>query len=176
MLLLSQVAQHPSGTEEDGRGAELAAYQYVKTDSGYRLLWRITDFIKDCTFDVTCTFFKNAVSITDLDKDSVAETTVAYKLSCRSDVSPDEMKVIMHEGSMKYALRGLMCDPGNGERQEGCATGEINLSKLPKPKEEWEEMLQSFGRYKSDKDFEKAPPAFLSFARRQWLKYVKSFE
>jgi hypothetical protein len=161
---------------DDGLTAELGAFQCLKTDTGYKLLWRLMDFVRECRFDVTCNFFKEALSITDLDKNGIAETTLSYKLSCRSDVSPDYMKVIMHEDTVKYALRGFMCDPGNGEHQENCATGEINLSQLPKPKEEWEQMVQSFGRYETEKDFAKAPAAFLSFARRQWLKYVKSFE
>lgn len=176
-LLLTKVADYPvksSEYNEDARSSDIYAYQYVKTDTGYRLVWKLTDYIKECPFDITLNFFRGSVSITDLDADSVAETTIVYKLSCRSDVSPDYMKMIMREGTSKYSLRGWMCDPGNGQQKQACVEEDsLNLEKLPKPTEEWEQMLLSFGRYETEKEFSNAPPSFLPFARRQWLKYVK---
>jgi hypothetical protein len=177
ILVLFQVPEYVTkSADEDLSSMELSAFQFLKTDTGYRQVWKLTDYVRGCMFDVLCEFFKGSVSITDLNKNNIAETTILYKLSCKSDVSPDNMKLIMHEDSLKYALRGLMCDPGNGKNQENCANGELNLAKLPKQKDEWEQMLQTFGRYETEKEFEKASPEFLPFVRRQWLKYVKSFE
>jgi hypothetical protein len=176
VLVLFQVKEYPmTGANNDERSAELNASHFLVKDTGFALLWKMVDNIPGCELDITCEFFKNNVSITDLNKNGVAETTLLYKLSCKSDVSPDAMKLIMHEGTIKYALRGLMCDPGNGENQENCAKGELNLAKLPKLKDEWDQLLQTFGRYETEKDFEKASPSLLSFARSQWLRFVKQF-
>ncbi len=48
----------------------------------------------------------NSPTITDLDDNGIAESTFLYKLRCRSDVSPVQLKLIMHQGKEKYALRG----------------------------------------------------------------------
>lgn len=163
--------------EEQTRAASIHAYQWVKTDTGYQQVWKLMDFIAECPFDVTLRFFLKGTQITDLDKDGVAEVTLVYKMSCRSDVSPDEMKVIMREGAQKYALRGLMCDPANGPQKKPCvAANSLNLEKLPRPADEYEQYTQAIGRYQSEKDFAQAPPAFLIFARQQWLRFVTSFD
>ena len=164
------------GYNEDARSSDIYAYQYVRTDTGYRMVWKLMDYIKECTFDITLGFFKGSVSITDLDADGIAEATIIYKLSCRSDVSPDYMKLIMREGTAKYSLRGWMCDPGNGEQKQACVSiDSLNLEKLPKPADEWEQMLLSYGRYESEKEFVNAPASFLAFARKKWLQHITKF-
>ena len=62
-----------------------------------------------------CEFIKNAAVVTDLDQDGIAETTVQYKLACRSDVSPALMKLVMHEGETKYAHRKIKAGNGSGK-------------------------------------------------------------
>src|SRR5438045_6272198 len=51
-------------------------------------------------------FVDKAFAVTDLDKNGVAEVWVMYKNSCHGDVSPVTTKIIMYEGTKKYALRG----------------------------------------------------------------------
>lgn len=180
ILILSYVPEYKVKSTEysdDTYASELVACQYIKTDSGFKLLWKLNDIVKECPFDITCRFFKGSVTISDLNKNGVAEVTVVYKLSCRSDVSPDQMKLIMHEDTVKYALRGFTCDPGNGPHQKGCIENkELNLAMLKKPAEEWEQMVQAAGRYENEKDFSKAPKEFLPFVRIQWRKYIADFE
>lgn len=157
---------------------ELFAAHYIKTDSGYKARWRLNDFLKDCELDFACNFLTGALTITDLDKDGVAETKLQYKMACHGDVSPSYMKLIMHEDSTKYALRGSMWIKG-GSSDTICHVTEknVNLEKLPVRKDDFEQYEQSMGRYETEKDFAKAPPAFIVFARREWLKYaVEKFD
>jgi hypothetical protein len=158
---------------EEGGSSELYAFHFVKNDSSYSLLWEISDAEKACPFDLTLGFFKDAVTITDLDKDGTAETTVQYKKACRSDVSPAYMKLVMHEDTTKYSLRGGMWvfDGGNGKFE--VTEKDVNLEKLTKPKDQMAKMYQLYGRYETEKEFAKAPPEFLIHARKQWLKYAK---
>ena len=159
-------------TEDDGQSAELYAFHYAKNDGEFKQIWMITDTEKECPFDITCDFIKNAVVITDLDADGIAETTLQYKLACRSDVSPALKKLIMHEGPTAYTLQGLMWYDNPDEKFE-VTESNANLETLPGYKKTEDEYLKTFGRYESEKGFAGAPPAFLAYARQQWVKFVK---
>jgi hypothetical protein len=158
---------------EEGLTAELYAFHYVKKEDGqYSQVWLLTDAEKGCPFDLTCGFLKDAVTITDLDADEIAETTVQYKLTCRSDVSPAYMKLIMHEGETKYALRGMMWYGAPDEKFE-VTEGTANLETLPGYKKEEGDFYKTWGRYESEKEFAGAPPEFIVYARSRWMKFAK---
>jgi hypothetical protein len=180
-FLLFSVTDVSWGPDEDEQTIQLFAYHYCKKDSQFQLLWKLNDIVKECPVDIVAEFIKGSTAITDLDSNGIAETTLIYKLACRGDVSPANMKLIMHEDSVKYALRGTMWSPyGNGDtiRSEMQVTEkDVNLEKLPGYKGTDEEYYKLFGRYQTEKDFTNAPKEFLAFARSQWLRYVKeSFE
>ena len=134
-----------SGYEETDLECELYGYHYVSSGDSYSLLWKIQDFVKECWFDLTLDFIPGSLSITDLNEDGIAESTFLYKMSCRSDVSPSELKLMMHENDVKYALRGEMLI-----KMEGFTAG---------------------GNYKVDKSFDSAPDGFLDYAKSQWKEY-----
>jgi len=92
--------------DASGGTKRVYGYHFVREGSDWRQLWRIADAVEDCEFDLTLDMIGASLSITDLDGNGTAESTFAYVGSCRSDVSPDELKVLMHEGAQKYALRG----------------------------------------------------------------------
>jgi hypothetical protein len=162
---------------EGGQTAELHAFHFIKKDTTYRILWKISDAEKACPFDITTEFMKGSTMVTDLDSNGIAETTIQYKLACRSDVSPAYMKLIMHEDTLKYSLRGTMWIKAGADDTFTVTENDMNLEKIPKKTDEYEQILQSFGRYESEKEFATAPAAFLQHARKQWMKYVKeSFE
>jgi hypothetical protein len=163
--------------DEEGHTAELHAFHFIKKDTGYKLLWKISDAERICGFDVTADFIKGSTGITDLNNNGIAETTILYKLACRSDVSPANMKLIMHEGTEKFSLRGLMWVKAGEDEEFTVTEKDVNLEMLPKKKDEYEQMTQSFGRYETEKEFAKAPQEFLPHARAHWMKFVKeSFE
>lgn len=140
---------------------ELYIYHYIKNSNGQTNLSRkITDNIKECPFDVTLEFIKNSLTITDLDKNGWTEITVLYKLCCRSDVSPSDMKLMMLEKGNKYALRGTMI-----------------VDVIPQP--ELQQYIDEYGwgKYKVDPAFNSADSKLLKFAKQQWEKFkYESFE
>lgn len=176
-LLLLSATDITWNANEDEQMIQLFAYQYCKKDTGYKILWKLNDIVEKCPVDIIAEFIKGSASITDLDKNGIAETTVIYKLACRGDVSPADMKLIMHEDSIKYALRGSMWSPYATENPEKAVLPitekDVNLEKLPGYKGTQEEYFKTYGRYKTEKEFAKAPASFLNFARRQWLRFVK---
>ena len=93
-------------TKDGNRSADLYAYHYLVSGDSFKLTWQLHDFVKDCPVDITASFIPNTFKITDLDKDGKAEVWLMYKTVCHGDVSPSEMKVIMHEGNKKFAMRG----------------------------------------------------------------------
>jgi hypothetical protein len=127
--------------------AKLSAVLFQKTDSGFVTKWKMIDYISDCELDIVCSFYDDHLTITDLDSNGLAEITMLYALSCKGDVSPNEKKLIMYEGTQKYAIRGE------------------ELMLLQKD--------TIGGSWKADTAFSKAPKAFLSYAVERWEKFGK---
>jgi len=92
--------------EDDSRDAQLYGYHYMKDKNRYTLLWKLYAYMDFCRFDITAGFISNSLTITDLDGNGIAESTFLYRMGCRSDVSSVQLKLIMHQGKAKYAIRG----------------------------------------------------------------------
>jgi len=155
----------------DERYAELYGAQYLKKGNKFESLWDIYDFERHCPFDLWIGNLPNSTQITDLDNDGITETTIAYKLTCRSDVSPSNMKLIMHENDTKMALRGTMIL----EMDKGRITDdfEYDLSKIDTTGlSEYERINELFGRFSDENDFKNKPSVFLIFAKESWKKFV----
>jgi hypothetical protein len=105
LLILSLTDELPSRGEY-GRDIETYGYHYLRREGGYALLWRTTDFVRKCDLDMTLKVGPRTVAITDLDADGTAETTFMYIMGCYGGVDPLTMKLLMHEGATKYAIRG----------------------------------------------------------------------
>lgn len=78
----------------------------IDAGDGTKLLWRMYDFNTECPVDLEVYFMDKTLTVTDLDKNGVAEVWMMYKNGCHGDVSPVPTKIIMYEGTKKYALRG----------------------------------------------------------------------
>jgi hypothetical protein len=134
-------------SEEGLMKAELRAYCFQKNPKSYTQKWIVYDFEEPCPFDLEVGFLKNTLQLTDLDQNGIAEIWLGYKLSCRSDVSPAQMKIIMYEGQKKYAMRGKT---------------KVNLSET--------ETLG--GEYKFDNAFINGQSIYRNFAKNIWSKNV----
>ena len=134
--------------QEWGRAADLHSYHYVKDQGRYKLLWDLFDSVKICALDLDAAFLPNSLTITDLDGNGIAESTFLYKLGCRSDVSPVQLKLIMHEGKVKYAIRGQTMVPTTAPEEK------------------------IGGQKTIDPAFQRAPKAFLDHALQQWHTFV----
>jgi hypothetical protein len=114
-------APDPAALSSDGRRADLYAYQYPAT--GPAPSWQVHDFVADCPLDLEARFLPKSLSVTDLDQDGTAEVWLAYRTTCRGDVSPSIQKIIMYEGPRKYAMRGTArIAVGNGQFDGGTYT------------------------------------------------------
>ena len=111
-----------------------------------RLLREITDFVKDCEFDLILGHELDAISLTDIDNDEIGEITFIYRMACTSDVSPSTQKLIMLEDGNKYALRGTTKVMGEG------------------------------GDYEAGEEFNSAPEGFLKHADELWNEHIVEYD
>lgn len=153
---------------ENEKDVDFFVVKYTKKDNKYEKIWSIHDYIKNCSFDIYIGLAnENSVYITDLDNDGYTEVSVAYYLTCRSDISPSSYKFIIREGDEKYALRGTTIL--NVYRKDiDLDNFEFDLSKVIKL-DDFNEELQTFGRYKNEIDF-KTNSVFLKFAKKKWME------
>lgn len=108
--------------------AEIYAFCYAMMDDSLYLLWKTVDFERNCPFDLYAGLADSSIFITDLDSNGIAECTFIYFLSCRSDVSPSRLKLIMHEGQNKFAIRGTTQPDPTQSADEFAGTMNIDQS------------------------------------------------
>jgi hypothetical protein len=154
IVITTETGESQSKTEPDEsyREAELFAYQYILTDGKWILQWKMYDYVKECPVDIECNFIKNSFAVTDLDKNGKAEVWLMYTTGCHGDVSASNMKVIVYEGTQKYAMRGHT---------------KVRVS----------ETGYDGGEHTFDEPFKKAPDAFRKYALKLWQKnLMQKFE
>ncbi|MFD1257963.1 M949_RS01915 family surface polysaccharide biosynthesis protein [Mucilaginibacter terrae] len=148
LAITTQTGTQPQKGDDEFKQAHLYGYVYQLKDGGSPvLLWQLHDMVTDCNLDMVANFIPGSLTIIDLDKNGKAEVWVAYRLSCRGDVSPSELKIIMHEGTTKYAKRGI---------------GKIKVGNA----------IQHDGGVITSDEFKKAPVSFKVYAGKLWDKYV----
>ena len=139
------VTETAETSNEDTRSKELYGYHYILNDDTGQL-WRIYDFVKDCPLDLTLRYMDRSLEVTDLDSNGIGESSFLYRLACKGDVSSDDLKLIMHEGRDKYAIRGIMDIYLNGKLFQ---KGEMNL----------------------DPSYQNAPGKFSEYSVSKWNKF-----
>lgn len=145
LILLTRTDETTTGG--DLREREIYAYHYVREGAGYRLLWRTVDFERECMFDLLLEFAPGSLQVTDVDADGIAETSYVYGQACRGGVDPPGLKLILHEGATKYAIRGSA-----DLREVG--------PEYPAPEMRLDAALER-------------EPALRAFAVRQWQRFVR---
>jgi hypothetical protein len=135
------------GNGEKSQDADLYAYHYKVNGKQFKLTWQMHDFVKQCEFAIYADFLPGTFAVTDLNHDGRAEVWLMYKVDCRSDVSPATMKIIMHGGDKKYAVRGNSRVRINDTDYVG-------------------------GDYKFDDAFNKGQEPFRKYALQLWKKNV----
>ena len=181
VYLTAEHPDHPLNPQDapdegaDERQRQLAACQYVRQPGQpYAELWHLRDEERHCSFSLELALLPHTTTVTDLDHDGQTETTLLYTQGCRSDVSPNGLKLILHEGPAKYALRGytvVQVDSLSARQHQPanpCCLGDLNEQQLDKM---YEDPKASYaGQYFNETDFQ-VKPEFLRFARQQWQRY-----
>jgi hypothetical protein len=107
------------------------------------------DFVIPCPVHVTANYIPGTFAVTDLDNNGIAEIWVMYLTGCRGDPVPGSLKIIMHQGNKKYAVRG------SNRISTKYADGKTDISG---------------GEYKLEDNFNDAPESFKTYATELWQK------
>jgi hypothetical protein len=150
LIITTETGITPTKSKDPGdtdfRDAALYAYCYtIGTNNELKLSWQTYDFIKDCSLDLEANYVPNTFAVTDLNNDGKAEVWLMYTTACTGDVSPPDMKIIMHEGLKKYAVRGTKKVKVSDKDFEG-------------------------GKFTYDEAFKAGPEAFIRYAVDLWKK------
>ncbi|RPI14440.1 MAG: hypothetical protein EHM58_16390 [Ignavibacteriae bacterium] len=135
---------------EEEREEYIYAYAYTISDTSFTKLWNINDFVRSYC-DVGVDYIPGSLEVLDLDKDGIAENAFIYKLEDRCDVSPLDIKLMMHSNAKKLVIRGnTVVYPGGGEKYGG--------------------------EKKFDPAFDSSPEIFRDFASRKWDAFMKDYK
>ena len=132
-LILCVLGPQTDADNPDASSIRLFAYHVLEGSPGQAgsVLWTLTDGVEGCSVNLDAGFLGEP-RVTDLDQNGVAETTVLYTLTCRSDVSRAPAKLIMHEGKKKFAIRGEAAMPGISEVSPGDMSVDASFDSAPK--------------------------------------------
>lgn len=149
LVMLAVSNRLSKNAEGEALPSAVLTVDHILISSGQktRTLRSVRDGVAPCDFDLTAEFLGTAV-LTDLDGDGIAEVTIAYQLSCKSDISPDIVKLLVIDNGKKYILRGESLYPGEDGKMRG-------------------------GEFEPDPDAARWPKVFLDHARETWRKIVK---
>lgn len=130
-----------------GKSQRLTALHELRANAKapWKKIWDAKDFENDCPYDLSLVFDPKDLLVSDVDDNGTAEIAFAYQLGCRSDVSPLTMKLLVYEGTAKYALRG---------------TAKTRVGE--------HEFMG--GDFKPDPAFGKAPKGLLEHAQQLWTR------
>ena len=108
VLVLNRKTGPAPSRPQSGRNEhiELTASYYKRLNHKWQVEWTMHDFVDCPDLDAAAEFLSSAISVTDLNQDGRSEVTIAYRLFCGGGVEPYTVKVILHEGLTKLAIRG----------------------------------------------------------------------
>lgn len=98
LILITETGHIPTryesiDAEEYSEDAELHAVLYRQAGDKWKVVWRLQDFVRDCSLDFHVKYLPGSIQITDLDKNGESEGTFVYELmDCRGDVEPTTLK------------------------------------------------------------------------------------
>lgn len=108
------------------QNAEVFCTHYLKSTTGFTKKWSIYDYYKNCPVDALAEFCNKSLEVSDLNNNGIPEIWIAYRIACRGDVSPSDLKLLMYEGDKKYKMQGFSRIELNVEEKYG---GEITFIK-----------------------------------------------
>ncbi len=147
VIITQDVTAQPADDDESVYTGILHAWSYLQSGNSVQLSWQLNDNAGPCGGDVDVKFRPGSLSVTDLDHNGLAEVWLVYRVSCHGFQTPSPMKVIMHEGAQKYAMRG---------------TTKLKLKVTP--------VQYKGGDYVFDEVFNAAPQTFRDYAKGLWVK------
>lgn len=130
-MLFSHAAHAAEYTWTDTAGAHAVTFTETPRPDGAQLRivgtlngqpdWKVRDDVTQCDLDKVLAVVPSSVEMLDLLGNGRKQFLFAYKIGCRGDVSPDEVKYFLIDQGRKYVLRGEETITLNGKVMDGGA-------------------------------------------------------
>ncbi|MFI8560189.1 hypothetical protein E2H86_22805 [Pseudomonas putida] len=116
-------------TEQDVDKVVLKATLYARSSDGdaFKARWQIEQETSCPGLDLDVDFYGDVSDVTDLDKDGVAEVTVASHAFCGGGIEPHDIAIEMREGQDSYTITGQSLitpageEPIGGDREDSAS-------------------------------------------------------
>jgi len=97
-------------TNSTSNSVHLYIYHYLKEELEYKLVRKLTDYVKSCDLGMLAYHNIESIELTDINKDTVAEVSFSYSVdcSCIEDSLPVNTKLMLLTRGEKYAIRGTI--------------------------------------------------------------------
>ncbi|MGF6594247.1 M949_RS01915 family surface polysaccharide biosynthesis protein [Pseudomonas sp. 2835] len=112
-------------TDQDVDRVVLTTTLYERQgDDSFKPRWKIENETTCAGLDLDVGFYTDVSGVSDLNKDGLAELTVASHAFCGGGVDPHELHVELREGQASYAINGQSLiaiegeEPYGGERED----------------------------------------------------------
>ena len=148
IITTGEIVATPADDNESVYTALLHAFSYLQNGGSFTPEWQLNDSAGPCGPDADAKLRPGSLTVTDLDHNGISEVWFVYRTSCHDAQEANPMKVIMHEGAKKYALRG---------------TTRLKLKRYTTSQ-------YTGGDYTPDENFKAAPQSFRDYANQLWLK------
>ena len=92
----------------------------------WRIVGHVDDEVRDCKKEATLQLVPGALVVTDLDSDKHDEVSFAWVKSCRKELGPDALVLVLMEDDAKYTMHGstvLMAKRRDGTAQQLTESG-----------------------------------------------------
>ena len=92
--------------------SHLYIYHFLKTSDEFKLIRKLTDYVKKCDVNIFSSHNIESIELTDINKDTIGEISFSYTndCSCIEDSLAISTKLMLITKGEKYAVRGLI-DP-----------------------------------------------------------------
>ncbi len=98
VVILTQTGIYWSNVYDATRGAKIFAYHFIKTaDNSFKEIWKISEVVEECAFEVEVRFLLQLLSVTDLTM-MVLPRWVLYFQGMQIRTSPERKKLVFYEG------------------------------------------------------------------------------
>lgn len=90
----------------------LYIYHFLKASNEFKLVRKLTDYVKNCDLDIFSSHNIESIELTDINKDTIGEISFSYTndCSCIEDSLAISTKLMLVTKGEKYAIRGFI-DP-----------------------------------------------------------------
>lgn len=93
-------------TKPSTKNIFLTANHYLLKNNVADLIWSVSDSVVNCSSDANLNYFPGSLSITDINKDDIAEIAFGYTQRCGGEKKEDNLRYLLRANNESYIIDG----------------------------------------------------------------------